>query len=974
MAASVPDEIIDLVERFERDEDVYLNSQYKEEELRIEFVNPFFQALGWDVNNTKGYAKAYKDVVHEARISIDGKTKAPDYSFRIGGQRKFFVEAKKPSVDIDRKVAPAYQLRRYAWSAKLPLSILTDFYEFAIYDTRIQPDKQDSPKRARILFMRYDEYVDRWDEIASIFSKEAIKLGSFDKYAQKEERRGVNEVDDAFLEEIERWRETLAADIARNNPELSLRELNFSVQRTIDRIVFLRICEDRSIEPYGKLKEHIGKENVYDALAQDFRQADDRYNSGLFHFTEERDRDEYPDTLTLGLTMSNDVLEEILSHLYYPESPYEFSVLSTDILGQVYEQFLGRVIMFNEERDAVVVQKPEVRKSGGVYYTPVYIVDYIVQQTVDPLLTGKDWKDVRDIRILDPACGSGSFLIGAYQHMLNWHLRHYVETDPELHSRGRPRRVYSDAMGEWQLTTNEKKRILLTNIYGVDIDRQAVEVTKLSLLLKMLEGESGESLDNQLQIFQERVLPDLSDNIKCGNSLIEHDYFDAKSYSLFSDEELYGINAFDWHVQFDEIMNDGGFDAVIANPPYDVVEKDRGEASWPHDKLREYVGYTSKYDPAVEYKLNLFRFFVVRFLQLVKEEGRCGAIMPLSLLADISTRKTRRHLLLNMDGLEADCFPQKDNPNRRVFKDAKLSTAIYVGTKRSGIPEDEASITVRVYPGNSFEDENTETEIVYEDAVVLDPENIPIPLVSSEAWAVCSRVHNHNSVKRLGDVVDYKITRGEINQSVYREYITSDSDNVPLLKGAEVGQYIHRDTMSQGKQEWLDEDAFRADGKNRSVVQQRRIATQRITGVDEKHRIVAAIIDPPHYFADSTNSIAPTSNAVYSLEYLLGILNSNFYQWRFQLTSTNNNVGTNELKGMPFRVIDFNNKDEVSIYNLLVTHVRHLMSLLGNQPHGAGHDVEIWRRQKLDVRKRIDNCVYEMYDLTGDEIAIVEER
>src|SRR5690606_13578368 len=195
-------------------------------------LNPFFIALGWDVSNEAGYAEGYKDVVHEDRVRIHGKAKAPDYSFRIGGQRKFFVEAKKRVVNIKEDVSPAYQLRRYAWSAKLPLSILTDFDEFAVYDTRIRPQPDDPASKGRVMYIRYNEYVDRWDEIASIFSKEAILLGSFDKYAHKKERRGVAEVDDAFLEEIERWREALAVDIARRNSNLGRRSLNYAVQQT----------------------------------------------------------------------------------------------------------------------------------------------------------------------------------------------------------------------------------------------------------------------------------------------------------------------------------------------------------------------------------------------------------------------------------------------------------------------------------------------------------------------------------------------------------------------------------------------------------------------------------------------------------------------------------------------------------------------------------------------------------------------
>jgi type I restriction-modification system DNA methylase subunit len=290
----------------------------------------------------------------------------------------------------NKESSPAYQLRRYAWSAKLPLSILTDFEEFAVYDCRIKPAKDDAPSVARVMYFTFAELPEKWDELASIFSREAILKGSFDRFAESnKKKRGTAEVDAAFLAEIEAWREELAKNLALRNEKLETRELNFAVQRIIDRIVFLRIAEDRGIEDYGRLASLLNGSAVYRRLGEMFRRADERYNSGIFHFEPESGRAETPDELTLDLDVDDKVLKEIIRHLYYPESPYEFSVLSADILGQVYEQFLGKVITLTPGHRAKVDDKPEVKKSGGVYYTPTYIVDYIVEQTVGKLLAGK---------------------------------------------------------------------------------------------------------------------------------------------------------------------------------------------------------------------------------------------------------------------------------------------------------------------------------------------------------------------------------------------------------------------------------------------------------------------------------------------------------------------------------------------------------------------------------------------------------
>ncbi len=367
----VPKKVLDLIDRFEYNLESYKKGQYNETQVRLEYINPLMEELGWDVSNKQGYSEAYKDVIHEDAVKVGGITKAPDYCFRVGGTRKFFLEAKKPFINIKEDIHPAYQLRRYAWSAKLPLSILTDFEEFAVYDCRVKPVKTDKASNARLMYLNYSDYKDRWDEIAGIFLRDAILKGSFDKYVEsKRVKKGTSEVDTAFLEEIERWRELLARNIALRNPALSQRELNFSVQRTIDRIIFLRICEDRGIETYGRLMALQNGDRVYKRLFRLFRDADDRYNSGLFHFRAERGRSSDVDALTPDLILDDKVLKDILKSLYYPDSPYEFSVLPADILGQVYERFLGKVIRLTPAHRAVIELKPEVRKAGGVYYTP----------------------------------------------------------------------------------------------------------------------------------------------------------------------------------------------------------------------------------------------------------------------------------------------------------------------------------------------------------------------------------------------------------------------------------------------------------------------------------------------------------------------------------------------------------------------------------------------------------------------------
>lgn len=641
-----PDSVLKLCETFADHREHFRSGNYNEFQLRKQFLDPLFEALGWDMANSQGLAPQYRDVIHEDAIKIGPHVKAPDYAFTLHGQRKFFLEAKKPSVNIKTDIAPAYQLRRYAWSAKLPLSLLSDFEEFAIYDTRIKPAPTDPSSKARVFYCTYDQYAEKWDEIAAIFSRDSILKGSFDKYADSaKKKKGTAEVDTAFLEEIERWRELLARNFALRNPSLTVRDLNFAVQKTIDRLVFLRICEDRGTEDYGRLRVVANGTQTYLRLLEVFRAADARYNSGLFHFSKEKSQAEEPDTLTPNLALDDKTLKDIIAHLYYPDSPYEFSVLPADILGSVYERFLGKTIRLTDGHQAKIEEKPEVRKAGGVYYTPSYIVDYIVENTLGKLLspvaaiTGRRSSEASDdtaatddrrhislpdaakLKVCDPACGSGSFLIVAYQFLLDWHRDRYAE-NPDKWSKGKTPTLYQAKGGEWRLTTAEKKRILLNNIHGVDIDAAAVEVTKLSLLLKVLEGETGEIAQRDFLKERERILPDLANNIKCGNSLIGSDFYDAPEMDLLDDDARYRVNVFDWETGFPEVFKQGGFDCVIGNPPYVRIQAMKEWAPL------EVEVYKNTYRSAASGNYDIYVVFVEKALQLLNPKGRSGYILP----------------------------------------------------------------------------------------------------------------------------------------------------------------------------------------------------------------------------------------------------------------------------------------------------------------------------------------------------------
>lgn len=633
-----PSAITNLVDRFSRQYKTYKSSNYNETQVRREFIDPFFKALGWDVDNTSGALEIYKDVIHEDSLRIEHSLKAPDYCFCHSGKRLFFVEAKKPSVNILENRGPIYQLRRYGWSADLPVSVLTDFEDLVIYDCRIRPSVGDDPRIGRIKSFHYLEYAEKWDEISSLLGKEATSKGSLDNLVgQIKLKRGQSTLDKSFLAEIETWREQISKSIYANNKQIDTRSLNYVVQQAIDRIIFLRICEDRGIEKYGTLLSSVASDSVYQKLLELYQKADARYNSGLFCFTSEAGREEEVDVLSPSLHIDDKVLSPIIKRLYYPDSPYEFSVMPVEILGQVYEQFLGRIIKINPATSKVTIElKPEVRKAGGVFYTHAFIVHLIIQETLGRFLADKKPTDIRNygtkpkskltaqerssLWILDPACGSGSFLLHAFQYLIDWYRKMYSHEGIEKHQT----RLYTDSNGQVQLTTAEKKEILLAHIYGVDIDSQAVEVTKLSLLLKVLEGENSEAVDRQLKLFHERALPSLSANIKCGNSVIESDYYATRQLDLDNSEELFRINAFDWQQAFPHIMQKGGFNIVIGNPPWiSLTGRFRNEI---HSESE--ISYLIKKHGGNTTMPNMYEYFISLGHSLVCQGGWFSFIVP----------------------------------------------------------------------------------------------------------------------------------------------------------------------------------------------------------------------------------------------------------------------------------------------------------------------------------------------------------
>lgn len=976
-----------LVERFDEQKEFYKKADYNETQTRRDFIDPFWKALGWDIDNENGYAESYREVIHEDRIKVGSATKAPDYSFRlVGGKRLFFLEAKKPSVSVKDDIAPAYQVRRYGWSAKMPISVISDFEEFAIYDCANKPKPTDKASNGRIKYLQYTEYLNEFDFIWDTFSKEKVLKGSFDKYISSDKnKKGTSTVDKEFLQSLDKWRVDLAVNIALRNKDISEEELNFIVQHTIDRIIFLRIAEDRSAEPYGGLATDIKSGTFYQNLLYRFHQADQKYNSGLFDFQK--------DKISEKITIDNKVIKEIISELYYPICPYEFSVLSVEILGSAYEQFLGKQITLSKNGKAVIEEKPEVRKAGGVYYTPQYIVDYIVNNTIGKLTSPNPSKggenitpkEVSRIKIVDPACGSGSFLLGAYQFLLNWHKDFYTQNGKV--SKGNKDNPLTPT-GE--LTTAEKKRILLNNIYGVDLDSNAVEVTKLSLLLKCMEGETKETIEAQAKLFHDRILPTLDNNIKSGNSLIDLDYYDQELD--FGIERK--IKPFSWQKAFPEVFKrdvpiderlpykkqyqrvkqlqddtdkllsqfikepevkfhkmNGGFDVVIGNPPY-VKVSDK--------KIFDY--FNNKFVHQ-DYQQDLYLLFLEQYKMLLATGGKLGVIIPNTWLQSIKFRNIRSYLMNNY--YWEKILHIKD----KVFN-AVVDTHVLIFEKNNYIKNTALEIDILKH--------KTITQFQS-----IDQNNLPengdiINILANEEEKYLFEKIKSKSIqiseiaKSYSGITLYEKGKGNPAQTAETMKLKPfESDDfqkpkgknwLPLMRGSLMNRYIN----IWNNNYWVDYGEWLAAPRNPKIWEANEKIIVRQTG----DRIIATIIGKDIICRKNLHIVI--SNKL-DHKFILGILNSKLTDFYYQQINPERGealaeVKKNHIEQLPIPK-DISDKQQSEIVKL----VEQLLQFNKELQAVTLADKKDQLQNRISFSEdKINQIIYDLYDLTEEEIKILE--
>ncbi|MDD6969931.1 MAG: N-6 DNA methylase [Treponema sp.] len=968
--------IKDLVARFKQNEKSYTSVIYDESNTRTDFIDKFFEALNWDVRNDNGFAERFREVVREDKVVINGQTKAPDYSFRLGGQKIFFVEAKKPSVNIKDDIAPAYQLRRYAYTAKLPLSILTDFEEFAVFDTKIKPNPNDKASAARIQYMRYDQYEENFDYLWNTFSKEAVQTGSFDQYCESgKNKRGTSEIDNELLSTIEKWRLDLAKNIALRNPQLSLRNLNIAVQKIIDRIIFLRIAEDKDMEDLETLKNACNSSDAYNELKKVFENANVKYNSGLFA----------SENWINELIIDSKVLKDIANELYYPSCPYAWVALPVEVLGNIYEKFLGSEINFKNVKNGhtvTVEEKPEIKKAGGVFYTPTYIVKYIVEQTIGKKLADCTPENASSITICDPACGSGSFLVGAFKYLLNWYLDKYTKNKTEENKNLKTGKLISVKNGI-ELSIQEKKKILTTHIYGVDIDAQAVEVTKLSLYLQMLEGE-GKQENSLFRESDMHVLPYLGDNIKCGNSLIGSDFYASQDLSLFEEEAMYKVNAFDWEKEFSQIFKNGGFDCVIGNPPYVNI-----------NTMPEYHEYFSKKYSEIHTGYNdLMYYFLYRGINLLNKTGIYGVITSNYFLGNEYAKKLR--LFLNSKVTSIINFK-----NAQIFSEASVHTTLLFAKNENT----ENEIKIFTYRENKSPQEVILNES-YDFSTLTKNELSDTWLIADKSSTSIINKINTNSVF-LGDIaeivkgaetgkngifsVPYKIIKDNLieeeivrkcikNSHIHRYHINSVDlfliycdNNFSSKKYPNTYKYLEKYKNELSDRRGPKNNEYEWWRLHRPSVKEFHDAPEKIiVPYRAEHNRFA--YDDQQFFNDGGDirAIVMKENCGYLIKYILALLNSTLLDWYFGfIGKTKGN--SREYFNKPLALIPIKSATQSQQQELANLATLMMDAVKRQQEAKSDQEKNICKMRVEAIDSQINAKVYALYGLTEDEIAIVEK-
>lgn len=1035
-------QVSELAARFNENEAAYLSPKYQEAEVRQDFLDKFWVALGWDVYHQEHPNPYEREVKIEKSVMVGDRGKRADYAFYTRPnflQARFMAEAKKPSRQLENQY-DCFQAMRYGWNSNTPLAVLTDFEQFLILDSRYKPSVEKAANGIIDKF-HYTQFADEEEfrRLYFLFSRAAVGGDSLQKFIQALKKPSkakaakaapsvqIQPVGDTFLSELDTHREELAKAFKRGNPALDGEELTEITQRTLDRLVFIRFLEDKLVEP-SEIIDRLGNKtgNAWRDFANEIPRLNASYNGIIFKPHAILDSPDFaPDDKTFRNT---------LAWLSHKNSAYDFNTIPIHILGSIYERFLGKTITVTDKR-AQVEEKPEVRKAGGVYYTPEYIVRYIIENTIGKLIAGKTPDEIAKMRFADIACGSGSFLLGIFDYLIKYHFEWYsggtrtlLSATPLAASGGdrsstssggtaavrtgvsafRARRADAikrglcreTADGTLQLTIPHKREILLNNIYGVDLDAQAVEVAQLSLYLKLLEEETTATAQQYLAGFREQLLPNLNKNIVHGNSLVDYDIMNGQ---LFDSRELKKLNPMSFQSTFPEVFANGGFDAIVGNPPY-VRQEGLNNLikSYFQKRFSTYHGVA-----------DLYVYFIERFVSLLKEKGEFGIIVGNKWLRTAYGKPLRSWLK------QFQIKEIVDFGTLPVFAGATTYTCILrIEKSEMGSSFGTTQVESLDFSNRSLQEQIAEMKYEISSASLDD-----------NGWSLNDETTQNLIRKlslgssRLSDYVDgrmfYGIKTGMnaafvIDSETKDRLIAEDASSAeiikPFLVGRDISRYVSpksdvfvvftrrginiekypaiknyllqfKTNLMPKPTDWDEKIKWkgRKPGSYRwyeiqdSVDYFKMFEESKILWPGISSEVTAFALDIDKYYGNDNNQLIVTDS-----KYVLGILNSAVT--RFFLKSVCDKVqgGFYRLKmiyieQIPIRTINFDDPKEKSAHDKIVELVETIIEAKKNLAAArTDRDKEFYERFCITLDTQIDDLVNQLYDITPEERKIIE--
>lgn len=979
-----------LIEKYQSDRDYYLTNKYNEALLRNDFLDPFFELLGWDIKNNTGKPTNEREVILEEALKANASenSKKPDYTFRLFSERKFFLEAKKPFVKIETDNETAKQVRRYGFTAKLKISVLSNFEHLIIYDTSVKVEKEDTFQKRLIKKYHYTEYESSFDEIKRLLGKNTVYSGAFDNEWRKIENK-INQysIDNLFLKQINEWRKALGSEIQQHEPQMDEHQLNDVVQSYLNRVLFLRVCEDRNLEDYQTLL-NFANANNFNALIKKFQEADRHYNSGLF------------DQLLKDKIIKNisSIFWTIIKQLYYPESPYSFSVFSSDVLGSIYEIFLSEKITA-QNGTIELVKKPE-NIDRDIVTTPTFIIKDILKNTVLPKCKDKTDKEILQLKFADIACGSGAFLLELFQLLNDILVDYYLKNDKS--------KLIQTNVNTYKLPFEIKRKVLMNCIYGVDKDYNAVEATKFGLLLKLLESEDANSTSKT-----KPVLPDLSENIFFGNSLLNPKQVEK--------ENQIEINPFD----FSKLR----FDVIVGNPPY--MKSEDMKNITPLELPLYKANYTTAYKQFDKYFL-----FLEQGLNLLTDDGILGYIVPSKFtkvgagkkLRELLTEKEYLHSIVSLganqvfaDKTTYTCLLILNKKPQKTFQYAEIKSlnswkvrepeAVKFASKKT--EELDSDVWILVPP----ELTGTYTKIVSQSVKLVDlvgDDNIfnGIQTSANDIYIFTptkeKKKHYFFSKRGVEFKIEKEITKpyfqtssGEDNLNTYRTFKPNARviyPYTPTKTGVDVIPLPNIKKQFPFAYDYLQKHKAILNNPKRDIKPEPQTKNewhrygrhQSLDSCGLPQKIIVGVLSVGDKYSIDIHGtlissggtagycvVAVPDNSEYSIYYIQAILNSKYLEWFSALYGEVFRGGyiargTKVLKNLPIRKIDFFNAKEKTLHDKIVETQKDLISIYDQIDVNVGNKRALMPLQSQFAREKekLEKLLAKLYDLGNDDLLI----